>query len=92
MAKYRELTAREREMALVLARKAKAFMDLHGQSQRKMASGMGWTPGTLNQYLLGNQAINYDALFTICAYLQISPLDVDPTLASRLGHPELQRL
>lgn len=79
-------------MALVLARKAKAFQELHGMSQRKMATGMGWTPGTLNQYLLGNKAMNYDALFNICQYLRISPLDVDPTLAQRLGHPELQRL
>lgn len=87
----RDLDKREKEIAAKLAKKVSAFQDLYGVSQRQMAAGMGWTPATLNQYILGNTPINYDAMFNICAYLKISPLDIDPTLASRIGHPELQR-
>ncbi|NDG22142.1 MAG: XRE family transcriptional regulator, partial [Euryarchaeota archaeon] len=58
-----------------------------GLSQRKMAEAMGWTPGTLNQYLLANVPVNYDALFKCCEYLKVSPHAIDPTLQERVAPP-----
>lgn len=55
-----------------------------GISQRAQAAEIGWTPGTLNQYLLGNCGINYDALFTMCEYYGVSPFAVDPYLWDRV--------
>ena len=55
-----------------------------GISQREQAREMGWSAGTLNQYLLGNCPINYDALFIMCDYYQVSPFAVDPDLWGRV--------
>ena len=88
----RELTEREKEIQQRVSKRVNAFMELHGMSRSQVAKGMGYTLTTLSSYLNGNVAIGYNALFTICEYLRISALDIDPTLARRLGHPELQRL
>lgn len=88
----RELTEREREIQLKLATKINAFKDLHDMSMAKIAKGMGYTAPSLSNFMSGRTPIGYEALFNMCQYLGISPLDVDPTLARRLGHPELQRL
>lgn len=64
-----------------------------GISQRRQAIEIGWTPGTLNQYLLGNSPINYDALFTMCDYFSVSPFKIDPDLWGRvMRHPPKQGL
>lgn len=83
----RRLTDREVMIAQRLSREVQARMDRDGMSQRAIAMDMGWTPGTLNQYLLGNVPINYDALFKVCEYLKIDPCDIDPTLHERVSPP-----
>ena len=81
--KYKALTPRQNRMAQLFARQSEARCVL-GISQRAQASEMGWSAGTLNQYLLGNLPINYDAMFTMCDYYRMSPFDVDPELWGRL--------
>lgn len=83
----RRLTDREVMIAQRLSREVQARMDRDQCSQRKIAIDMGWTPGTLNQYLLGNVPINYDALFKVCEYLIVDPCDIDPTLSERVSPP-----
>ena len=77
------LTPRQNRMAQLFARQSEALC-VAGISQRAQARDIGWTAGTLNQYLLGNNRINYEAMFTLCDYYRISPFDVDPELWGRL--------
>jgi len=85
--KYRRLTDREVMIANRLKAEFVARGEADGLSQRKMAEAMGWTPGTLNQYLLANVPVNYDALFKCCEYLKVSPHVIDPTLQERVAPP-----
>lgn len=85
--KYRRLTDREVMIANRLKAEFIARGEADGLSQRKMAEAMGWTPGTLNQYLLANVPVNYDAIFRMCEYLKVDPLQIDPTLAERVSPP-----
>jgi transcriptional regulator with XRE-family HTH domain len=85
--KYRRLTDREVMIANRLKAAFVARGESDGLSQRKMAEGIGWTPGTLNQYLLANVPVNYDALFKMCDYLKVSPHAIDPTLQERVAPP-----
>ena len=85
--KYRRLTDREVMIANRLKAEFVARGEANGLSQRKMAEEMGWTPGTLNQYLLANVPVNYDALFKCCEYLKVSPHAIDPTLQERVAPP-----
>lgn len=85
--KYRRLTDREVMIASRLKAEFVARGEAQGLSQRKMAEEMGWTPGTLNQYLLANVPVNYDALFKCCEYLKVSPHVIDPTLQERVAPP-----
>lgn len=83
----RRLTDREVMIANRLSAEFKAKGEAEGLSQRAMAVAIGWTPGTLNQYLLANQPVNYDALFLMCEYLKIDPCRIDPTLSERVAPP-----
>ena len=85
--KYRRLSDREVMIATRLKAEFVARGESHDLSQRKMAEEMGWTPGTLNQYLLANVPVNYDALFKMCEYLKVSPHHIDPTLQERVAPP-----
>ena len=85
--KARRLTDREVMIANRLSSEFTAKGEAEGRSQRSMAAEMGWTPGTLNQYLLANVPINYDALFKMCEYLKVDPCVIDPTLSERVSPP-----
>lgn len=85
--KKRRLTDREVMIAQRLSSEFTARGEAEGLSQRAMAEAIGWSPGTLNQYLLANTPVNYDALFVMCEYLKVDPCAIDPTLSERVAPP-----
>ena len=84
----RKVTAKTKRIAKRLSQLSKARTLLQRISQNQQAREMGWSGGTLCQYLLGHQEINYDALFIMCDYYGVSPFDLDPDLWVRvMKHP-----
>lgn len=78
-----ELATAARAKQLWLAKK-----DREKISQEVAADALGFTASAFNQYINGKIAINTDALFSLAAYLGVTPADLDPNWRERMYSSE----
>lgn len=55
-----------------------------GLSQEKAADMYGCSQGNISQYLNGKIPLNTDAIYKFAEILQVSPAEINPSLAPRL--------
>jgi len=88
MAKERKFTEAQRVAAFNLDKLWDEKQRAKGFSQTKAANDLGWTQGTIHQYVRGKLPLNPVAILKFAQYLDVYPTDIDPTIIKLLVKPK----